>query len=142
MSVIEQLISHKAKLKSELRKLNLEALQKLRDNINNIVEELETEKLEIAKKQDAAISRINELKEQMMATARDAGVSLDDTLTQVKGGLAAAKGGANKVTRTVKAKYRVIVDGETFEWTGRGKAPKVFAPYKLKGTLDTLLIKD
>ncbi|WP_339720045.1 H-NS family nucleoid-associated regulatory protein, partial [Marinomonas primoryensis] len=30
---------------------------------------------------------------------------------------------------TVEPKYRLTVEGETHEWTGRGRTPKVFQAY-------------
>lgn len=47
-----------------------------------------------------------------------------------------------KATRVVAAKYRIIVDGVTTEWSGRGRMPIVFRNALGKGgSLEKYLIK-
>ncbi|GEK09221.1 H-NS histone family protein [Pseudoalteromonas sp. McH1-7] len=55
-------------------------------------------------------------KAEVMAMLKEKGLTLDDLV---------GEGAADRRSK-VKPKYRIIIDGEVTEWTGRGKTPKVF----------------
>lgn len=73
---------------------------------------------EVAVKETAAIEIVEKMAE--------AGLTFDDISTY--------SSMSNKKIKTrsiakVEPKYRIEVDGETHEWTGRGRAPRVFADF-------------
>jgi DNA-binding protein H-NS len=61
-------------------------------------------------------------KEEVLAMLKEKGLTVEDlvgTVTQDK-------------RSKVEPKYRIEVDGEVHEWTGRGKTPKAFQGIKLE----------
>ncbi|ATC95240.1 H-NS family nucleoid-associated regulatory protein [Pseudoalteromonas tunicata] len=55
-------------------------------------------------------------KQEVLALLKEKGLTLDDLVEN---------NSADKRAK-VQAKYRITRDGETFEWSGRGKRPKAF----------------
>ena len=55
-------------------------------------------------------------KQEVLALLKEKGLTVDDLVDS----------GAQDKRAKVQAKYRITRDGETFEWSGRGKRPKAF----------------
>ncbi|WMN59745.1 H-NS histone family protein [Pseudoalteromonas xiamenensis] len=61
-------------------------------------------------------------KEEVLAMLKEKGLTLDDLVGSV----------AQDKRSKVEPKYRIEVDGQVHEWTGRGKTPKAFQGVKLE----------
>jgi DNA-binding protein H-NS len=109
---------HRKRLKAAVKELNMEQLNKLANDISEIVVEREQEISEMAAEQKAKLAKI----EEMRSMLSEQGLTVED-LVDGETLLAPKKTSG----RTVKPKYRVIdEDGQEHLWTGRGRAPKAF----------------
>lgn len=64
-------------------------------------------------------------KEEVLAMLKEKGLTVEDLM-----------GSASQDKRSkVEPKYRIEVDGDVHEWTGRGKTPKAFQGIKLEDYL-------
>lgn len=120
-----ELSGNLAKARAAGKKLSVEQLDRLIDGLTSakeiVAEQEAKEAEEIAKKQSAA-SEIAKL----MA---ESGITLDDL-----DGLSSVS--TKKALGKVPSKYRIEVEGQTHEWTGRGIMPKVFKEYLSKHGLE------
>lgn len=64
-------------------------------------------------------------KEEVLAMLKEKGLTVEDLMGSVT---------VDKRSK-VEPKYRIEVDGEVHEWTGRGKTPKAFQGIKLEDFL-------
>ena len=119
---LNELAKSKTKLRAAARGLSSEQLRKLIGNLQEIlrsVEEKEAAKLKAAKR--AKIGKIR-------ALMAESGISAEDLASFGKRGRPSNKP-RRKTKSKVAPKYRLVVDGAEYLWTGRGRPPKVFKEY-------------
>lgn len=113
---------HRKRLKAAIKELDIEQLNKLANDITEIVAEREQEIAELNAEKEAKI-------EKMHSILFEQGLTIDD-LVDGEVSLDARK----TPTRKVEPKYRVVDEnGKEHLWTGRGRAPKPFQKYLDKG---------
>lgn len=118
------LAKSKIKTRAAVKGMTLEQVQKLIDNLNDVlasVKKKEETRAEASKK-----SKIAKIK----ALMAESGLAPDDLKASVvgKGRKKAAKP-KKKAKAKVAAKYRLVIDGEEHLWSGRGRPPRVFKDY-------------
>lgn len=135
MSLLEELAGNKAKARAAAKELTIAQLENLIEGLNNaLVKMQEDEQARQAEEQAKAAqaAEIAKLIEQ-------SGLTLEE-IASLSGGVARSSATKGK---TVKPKYRIEWNGETHEWSGRGRTPKVFQAYFDAGnTREDAEIKD
>ena len=121
MSLLLELAGNKAKARAAAKELSVTQLENLIAGFNKALEK--------AKEDEAAKA---ELEAQKSARAEEiANLIAKSGLTMEEVALLStpkAKAGATK-GKTVEPKYRLTIQDKTYEWTGRGRTPKVFQEY-------------
>ncbi|MEO9275040.1 H-NS histone family protein [Marinomonas sp. 5E14-1] len=122
MSLLLELAGNKAKARAAAKELTIPQLKNLIEGFTNALEKAKAEEAELAAEQAAKSARAEEIAELIASS----GLTMEEValLSVPK----AKKAGATK-GKTVAPKYRLVVGGETHEWTGRGRTPKVFQEY-------------
>lgn len=131
MSEIAKTLTRKNSLRSVLRQLSLEQIEKLMNDVKEIYEDIYSEKQAEQAAEEARQQKIIQLKAMML----EAGI---DPSEIVDGGVPSAK-------KPVKPKYRLIDSqtGKSLEWTGRGRTPVWLSEYEAKGgDREELLIQE
>ena len=135
MSLLLELAGNKAKARAAAKELSIPQLENLIAGFNKALEK--------AKEEEAALEAEKAQKTARAAEIADlianSGLTVEEivALSTPK----TSKAGAKK-RNTVEPKYRLTVDGETYEWTGRGRTPKVFQEYFDAGnSRDSVTIK-
>lgn len=125
VSALDIYVKSKAKAKAEAKRLALHEVDKLIGVLQAVKSELEQKEAEKAEKEKIAnIEKIQALLAQSGLTPEDLGI------TPKRGRKKAAKSKvATKPRGSVAPKYRLVVNGEEYLWTGRGRTPKVFQDY-------------
>ena len=119
-SAFDIYVKSKAKAKAEAKRLALHDVDKLIGILQSVKSELEQKEAEKAEKEKQAnIERIQALMAQSGLTPEDL------TPSSKRGG----KKATSKARGAVAPKYRLVVNGEEYLWTGRGRTPKVFQEY-------------
>lgn len=119
-SAFDIYVKSKAKAKAEAKRLALHEVDKLIGILQSVKSELEQKEAEKAEKEKQAnIERIQALLTQSGLTPEDL------TPSSKRGG----KKATSKARGAVAPKYRLVVNGEEYLWTGRGRTPKVFQEY-------------
>lgn len=119
MSLLAELAGNKAKARAAAKELTIAQLENLIEGFNNALvkmqEEEQTRQAEIEAKarQAAEIAKLIE----------QSGLTLDEIAA-----LGAPRTNPTK-GKVVKPKYRITLNGEEHEWSGRGRTPKVFQEY-------------
>ncbi|MFT2110892.1 H-NS family nucleoid-associated regulatory protein [Marinomonas sp. 2405UD68-3] len=119
MSLLLELAGNKAKARAAAKELTIPQLENLIAGFNNALIKLkEEEALIVAQEAEkaAAAGKIAQL-------IADSGLTMEEVAMLSAPKAAVAKG------KTVDPKYRLEIEGEVFEWTGRGRTPKVFQEY-------------
>ena len=123
-SAFEEFAKSKTKAKAEARKLDISDLKKL---VISLSEALDAEQKKQKEKEEkdrlAKIAKINEMLAENGLKPEDLKKAGSGKRGRKPGPKAGAKRGP------VPTKYRLVVDGKTHEWTGRGRTPKVFQAY-------------
>ncbi|RDL43373.1 H-NS histone family protein [Marinomonas piezotolerans] len=133
MSLLQELAGNKAKARAAAKELNVAQLENLIEGLNNALIKMQEEEAarqaeEAAKAQQA---------EEIAKLIEKSGLTLEEIAT-----LSAPRSSATK-GKPVKPKYRIEWNGETHEWSGRGRTPKVFQAYFDAGnSRDDAEIKD
>ncbi len=119
MSLLLELAGNKAKARAAAKELTVAQLENLIAGF--------TKALDKAKEEEQAQQEEQRIKsaraEEISRLIAESGLTLDELSA-----LTAPKVGATK-GKTVDPKYRLEKDGEVYEWTGRGRTPKVFQEY-------------
>jgi DNA-binding protein H-NS len=116
------LAKSKLKARSAAKGLSAAELEKVISNLTGVLKaekEKEKSKAEAAKK--AKIAKIKALMD-------ESGLKPDDLKGVGRGGRK-KKAARKKVKVKVAPKYRLVVDGQEYLWSGRGRPPKVFKDY-------------
>lgn len=126
MSVLEELAKSRVKAKVAANKLEISVLRKLIESLNIALETQEKRAKEKAEREKQnKIRKINQL-------LAESGLSVTDLQQPApkrrRRRTKQRRAGTGK-RRKVAPKYRLVVDGKEHLWSGRGRAPLVFADY-------------
>ncbi|BDX04013.1 hypothetical protein MACH16_27610 [Marinomonas pontica] len=119
MSLLVELAGNKAKARAAGKELSVAQLENLIAGFTNALEKAKEE--EAAREEEQALKSARA--EEIANLIAKSGLTMEEIAL-----LTTPKAGATK-GKTVEPKYRLVVDGETHEWTGRGRTPKVFKEY-------------
>ncbi|NVK73356.1 MAG: H-NS histone family protein [Oceanospirillaceae bacterium] len=119
MSLLLELAGNKAKARAAAKELSVAQLENLIAGFSNALERAKEE--EAARKAEQALKSARA--EEIANLIAKSGLTMEEVAL-----LTTPKAGATK-GKTVEPKYRLTVNGETHEWTGRGRTPKVFQEY-------------
>ncbi len=130
MSDFLKTLTRKNSLRKQCAELSVAEVEKVLADLTEIVEDKRAEEEAKAAAEQAKFEKINAIRQ----TMQDAGIDIDDLMGSVD---VAPK-------KKVQPKYRIVdADGETHEWSGRGRTPVAFQQYFEGGkTKEDCLIKD
>lgn len=130
MSDFLKTLTRKNSLRKQCAELSVAEVEKVLADLTEIVEDKRAEEEAKAAAEQAKFEKINAIRQ----TMQDAGIDIDDLMGSVE---VAPK-------KKVQPKYRIVdADGETHEWSGRGRTPVAFQQYFESGkTKEDCLIKD
>ncbi|MCO4784971.1 H-NS histone family protein [Marinomonas atlantica] len=119
MSLLAELAGNKAKARAAAKELTIPQLENLIEGFHNA----------LVKMQEDEQARQAEVEEKSRQAADIAKLIEASGLTLEE--IAALSGARSNPTKgkTVKPKYRIDWNGETVEWSGRGRTPKAFQEY-------------
>lgn len=119
MSLLLELAGNKAKARAAAKELSVAQLENLIAGFSNALVKVREEEEARDAQQAFKSARAEEIANMIV----ESGLTMEE-ISQ----LTTPKAGATK-GKTVEPKYRLTVEGETYEWTGRGRTPKVFQQY-------------
>lgn len=109
-----------------LKSLTIEQVERAIANLSVATETARAREAERAEKKKAiAVKKLKTMMDEMGISAAD--ITGSDSAPAVSTRKACKKSGK------VPAKYSITVDGETHQWTGRGRTPVVFRNYVEQG---------
>ncbi len=123
MASLAPLAKSKIKVRAAVKGMSVEQIEKLIANLSSVL--MNEKKKEAARADAAKKAKIAKIK----ALMEESGLKPADL-----GGVKTR--GRKKTTakkRKVAPKYRLVVDGQEYLWSGRGRAPKVFKDYMDSG---------
>ena len=121
-TLLQSLAKSKVAAKKEARKLDIADLEKLIGHLNDALTEVKNKAAEKARqKRLADIKKIN-------ALLAASGLQPKDLAADSKKNKTAKKSVRSKRS-VVLPKYRLVIDGQEYLWSGRGRTPKVFQDY-------------
>ena len=131
-----KIATNRNSLKALTKDFYLDELEKLANNINIIIEQRKESEAKLKEKHKEKIQKIENIK----TLLSEQGLSVDDLINDP----VATINTPSKPKKKLKPKYRIIdLDSQTHEWTGRGRAPKVFKEYfELGHPKESCLITD
>ncbi len=115
MTDFVRILTRKNSLRKQCQELSIDELTKIITDLTDILEEHQTVEKERSEAEQLKAEKIEAIRKAM----EDSGIGFEDLKELVP---ATPK-------KKVEAKYRVIVDGVTHEWSGRGRTPVVFQQY-------------
>ncbi len=133
MSDVLNVLTRKTSLRKACKELSLADMEKLSENLLEMIEERKSEEAARLVEQKEKLERLESLKKEIL----DSGIELSELIDSLEGGAAPKKKGS------VKPKYEIRdAEGVLHQWTGRGRTPKVFQAYfDQGGTKEKCLIK-
>ncbi len=119
--MLAEFARNKNKLRGAAKSLTLEQLLELQSKLAEVVNQ---RKSDLQAEKANEIAKLKQQMEKLGITAKD-----------LSGDVAVVKKARKprKKTGPVPPKYRITVNGQTHEWTGRGRTPKVFDEYFAAG---------
>ncbi|WP_027859492.1 H-NS histone family protein [Marinobacterium jannaschii] len=120
MSDFVKTLTRKNSLRKQCQTLSLAELEKVIGDLTEIVDEKRAEEEAREAAEQEKVSKIEEIRLSML----EAGINMDDLV------------GSAELTprKKVQPKYRIVDDeGETHEWSGRGRTPVAFQQFFAKG---------
>lgn len=119
MSLLIELSSNKAKARAAAKDLSVSQLENLISGLSGALKKKqESEAIRLAEEAKKAARA-----EEISRLIAESGLTIEEITL-----LGSPKSNATK-GKTVKPKYRLERDGKVYEWTGRGRTPKVFQDY-------------
>ncbi|TYL46842.1 H-NS family nucleoid-associated regulatory protein [Marinomonas sp. IMCC 4694] len=119
MSLLLELAGNKAKARAAAKELTVAQLENLIAGFSNALVKVKEEE----EARDAQQAFKSARAEEIANLIAESGLTMEEIALSI-----APKAGATK-GKTVEPKYRLTIEGETYEWTGRGRTPKVFQQY-------------
>lgn len=129
MSDFLKVLTRKNSLRKQCAELSIEEIEKVLADLADIADDKRKEEEAKAAAEQAKVEKIDAIRK----TMQEAGINIDDLVGLVE---VAPK-------KKVQAKYRIVdAQGETHEWSGRGRTPLAFQQYFDEGhSKDDCLIK-
>lgn len=130
MTDIVKILTRKNSLRKQCQDLSITDIEKIIIDLTDILKEKEISELERVEADREKNAKIDMIRK----TMQEAGIGFDDIKDLV----------ATTTKKKVEAKYRIVdVNGETHEWSGRGRTPLAFQEYfdKQGVTKEACLIK-
>lgn len=129
MTDFVRMLTRKNSLRKQCQDLSTEELSKIIADLGDILEEHQAQELARTEAEKIKALKIEQIRQAML----DSGIDYADLKEIIP----------NVVKKKVLAKYRVVVDGNTHEWSGRGRTPVVFQQYfdANNATKESCLIK-
>lgn len=130
MTDILKILTRKNSLRKQCQDLSITDIEKIIIDLTDILKEKEVSELERVEADREKNAKIDMIRK----TMQEAGIGLDDIKDLV----------VTTTKKKVEAKYRITDEnGETHEWSGRGRTPLAFQEYfdKQGVTKDACLIK-
>lgn len=130
MTDIVKILTRKNSLRKQCQDLSITDIEKIIIDLTDILKEKEVSELERVEADREKNAKIDMIRK----TMQEAGIGFEDIKDLV----------VTTTKKKVEAKYRIIdADGETHEWSGRGRTPLAFQEYfDTQGvTKDACLIK-
>lgn len=130
MTDIVKILTRKNSLRKQCQDLSITDIEKIIIDLTDILKEKEVSELERVEADREKNAKIDMIRK----TMQEAGIGFEDIKDLV----------VTTPKKKVEAKYRIIdADGETHEWSGRGRTPLAFQEYfdKHGVTKDACLIK-
>ena len=115
MTDFVRMLTRKNSLRKQCQDLSTEELSKIIADLGDILEEHQAQELARTEAEKIKALKIEQIRQAML----DSGIDYADLKEIIP----------NVVKKKVLAKYRVVVDGNTHEWAGRGRTPVVFQQY-------------
>ena len=129
MTDFVRMLTRKNSLRKQCQDLSTEELSKIIADLGDILEEHQAQELARTEAEKIKALKIEQIRQAML----DSGIDYADLKEIIP----------NVVKKKVLAKYRVAGDGNTHEWSGRGRTPVVFQQYfdANNATKESCLIK-
>ncbi|WP_191602106.1 H-NS family nucleoid-associated regulatory protein [Marinomonas algicola] len=119
MNLLLELAGNKAKARAAAKELTIPQLENVIAGFNNALVKL---------KEEAALAAEQEA-ERTAAAGKIAQLIAESGLTMEEIAMLSTPKATVTKGKTVEPKYRLEIEGEVYEWTGRGRTPKVFQEY-------------
>jgi len=129
MTDFVRILTRKNSLRKQCQELSTDELSKIITDLGDILEEHKAQELAKSEAEQEKAAKIEAIRKAM----QDSGIGFEDLKEIVP----------TVVKKKVQAKYRVVVDDITHEWSGRGRTPVVFQQYfdANNATKESCLIK-
>ena len=129
MTDFVRILTRKNSLRKQCQELSTDELSKIITDLGDILEEHKAQELAKSQAEQEKAGKIEAIRQAML----DSGIGFEDLKEIVP----------TVVKKKVQAKYRVVVDNITHEWSGRGRTPVVFQQYfdANNATKESCLIK-
>jgi len=115
MTDFVRILTRKNSLRKQCQELSTDELGKIITDLGDILEEHEAQELAKSQAEQEKAGKIEAIRQAM----QESGIDFEDLKELVP----------TVVKKKVQAKYRVVVDNITHEWSGRGRTPVVFQQY-------------
>jgi DNA-binding protein H-NS len=118
-------------LKSLTKDFYIDELERFSDNINIIIGQRKEQENKLKKIHEEKMKKIAQVKSLLEAEGLNIEDLINDPIIRPK-----------KIKNKLPPKYRLVdIEGDTYEWTGRGLAPKIFQKHFDRGhTKESCLI--
>jgi len=121
-----KLVTNRNSLKSLVKDFYIDELQKLLLNVEVIIKQRKNKEDELKEKYEQKLQKIEEIKSLLSEQNLSVDDLIGDSLRHISKPI--------KTKKKILPKYRLIdLDGVTYEWTGRGMAPRVFQKHFDRG---------
>ncbi len=115
MTDFVRILTRRNSLRKQCQELSIDELTKVIADLTNILKEHQLQDKKLVEEKQAKTKKIAAIRQAML----DSGVDFDDLVDIIP----------VVVKKKVKAKYRVVVNDITHEWSGRGRTPVIFQQY-------------
>jgi len=115
MTDFVRILTRKNSLRKQCQELSTDELSKIITDLGDILEEHKAQELAKSQAEQEKAGKIEAIRQAM----QESGIDFEDLKELVP----------TVVKKKVQAKYRVVVDNITHEWSGRGRTPVVFQQY-------------
>ena len=125
----------KAAANRAVKTLNIQQIDRALEHLSAAAKTLkERESQRAQRKKEVAVKKLKSMMDEL-------GISAEDIVASKKSALTKRKTTGPKKGNKVAPKYQISVDGQTYQWTGRGRTPVVFRNHVDQGgSLDDCLI--
>lgn len=132
---LETIARSKAAANRAVKSLNIQQVERALEHLSAAAQTLkERESKRAQRKKEIAVKKLKSMMDEL-------GISAEDIIATKKPASTARKMSGPRKGNKVAPKYQISVDGQTYQWTGRGRTPVVFRNHVDQGgSLDDCLI--